>query len=86
MILQVFAMYDVKAASFGAPFFQSTVGLAIRGVTDLVNDPKTTASRYPSDFQLFQLGEYNDHDGSFKLLDRPKLLNPVSDFVVKEGR
>ncbi len=63
MIHQAFTIYDSKAAIYSPPFFQGSRGLAIRMFTDAAKDPKTTISRYPLDFTLFYLGEYDDCSG-----------------------
>jgi len=66
MIQQVFVILDTKADAFGTPFFQHTVGLAMRACADLVRDPSTVVHRHPEDFVLFRLGTYNDQNATFE--------------------
>lgn len=63
MYVQVFAIYDIKAKTFGQPIFQLTEGTARRAFSDLVNDPSTQFNKYPDDFTLFQIGTYDDNSG-----------------------
>lgn len=63
MITKMFSVYDSKAQVFGTPFCFGTVGLALRAFTDLAKDPQSTVSRYPMDFCLFQVGEFDDNKG-----------------------
>lgn len=65
MITKAFAVYDSKAVVYGTPFFMGAVGLAVRAFTDLVNDPKSSVSRYPEDFSLFELADFDDTKGVF---------------------
>ncbi len=83
MLTKMFAVYDGKAAAFGTPFFLPAVGLAVRAFTDLVADPKTTVSRYPSDFTLFQVGEFDDLKGRVIPLSPHLNLGLASAFVVE---
>lgn len=65
MKLKIFSVYDAKAEAYMTPFFLQTKGQAIRGFMDLVSDKNTNVAKYPEDFTLFELGEYDDGRGSF---------------------
>lgn len=64
MKTKMFSLYDSKAKMFGTPFFMPTIGMALRALQDLTNDNQSMVSRHPSDFSLYELGEFNDEDGS----------------------
>lgn len=60
----VFGVRDVKAESFvGNPIFARARGLAVRAFTDAVNDPTHEFGKYPQDYQLFELGEWDEQSG-----------------------
>lgn len=63
MKLKAFALLDMKVGAFGTPFFMAHLGQAIRAVTDLCQDLSTTPGRYPADFALCEIGEYDDNTG-----------------------
>ena len=63
MITKVFSIFDSKAQMFNVPFFMTTTPAAIRSFTDLVNDPNTPVNKHPSDFVLYELGEFDDSVG-----------------------
>ena len=65
MITKIFSVYDSKAEVFGKPFFSGTKGLALRSFTEISNDSASEIGKYPADFTLFELGEYDDSNGSF---------------------
>lgn len=64
MILKLFSVYDDKAKAYMSPFFAATAGLAIRSFSDAIADSNTSVSKYPADFTLFELGEFDDQTGT----------------------
>ena len=63
MILKVFSIYDSKAEAYLQPFFMANKGTAIRAIVDLLGKPDHQFAKYPADFTLFELGEYDDSSG-----------------------
>ena len=63
MITMLFGVYDKKAEAFMSPFTFHTQGQAIRAFSDTVNDPATAMYRHPDDFDLYQIGLFNDNSG-----------------------
>lgn len=74
MDLQVMCTRDVKANSFGRPFFTTSIGEAVRSFGDEVNRAAQDNILYlhPDDFELYVLGVFNTDDGSFTLSERPQ--------------
>lgn len=72
MILKVFSIRDSKAEVFNTPFFQKTHGEAERNFKQLISDEKSTPHKYPDDFDLYHLGEYDDSTGKMTTLDTPQ--------------
>lgn len=63
MTLSVFSVYDKKAEAFMQPFTYAAVGQAVRAFSDTVNDPKSAFYRHPADYDLYQLGTFDDGSG-----------------------
>lgn len=64
--LKAYAVRDAKAEAFPRPpFFVSATGLAVRMFTDACNDPGTELGKYPADFTLFEIGDFDQQDGTF---------------------
>ena len=76
MKMVICSIRDSAADAYGRPFFLSSVGVAIRSFTDEVNRSSEDNQIYqhPEDFDLFELGEFDDTTGRFVLLDVPKQL------------
>lgn len=72
MIQKMFTIRDAKAESFHNPFFQLSHGEAERSFRTAVNDEKTQLHKYPEDFDLYYLGEFDTNNGTFQSLDTPQ--------------
>lgn len=75
MKLVIASVRDVKSEAYGRPFFVNSVGVAIRSFDDEVNRAAEDNIMYhhPADFALFQIGTFDDSDGSIEPMI-PKLL------------
>lgn len=72
MVLKAYSVRDAKSEIFHPPMYKSTHGEAERMFHELVNDEKSTLNKFPEDFDLYHLGEYNDQTGIFSSLDTPQ--------------
>jgi len=83
MKLKVFAVYDSAVGAYLQPFFMQSKGQAIRAWQDTINDPKTQFNAHPSDFTLFELGEYDDSNGTFENLHTKLSLGTALELLSK---
>lgn len=83
MILQVVALFDVKARAFAAPFVSTHLAIAARAFAEAANTPENQVCRHPEDFTLYHLGTFNDETGEFTLL--PTRVNLGSAIDYKTG-
>lgn len=84
MKLKIYSIRDSKAEIFNTPFYQKTHGEAERNFRSLVNDDKSQVHKYPEDYALWYLGEYDDNTGAFQTLDQPQhILNAVQVLMPK---
>ena len=84
MILKAFSIYDVKSEAYSPPFFQNTVGLAVRMFTEAANDPETRIAKYPTDFTLMEIGTFDDSSGTIKPHDANVPLGAALEYVHPE--
>ena len=66
MLFKLFTVYDVVSEVYMQPFCAVTKGSAIRMFAAHVNDPSHPFGKDPKDYILFELGEYEDSNASFK--------------------
>lgn len=83
MILIVMSVRDRAADVFGQPMFVASRGGAIRSFGDEVNraDANNALHKHPEDFDLYELGIYDDSTASFTLEDKPRQLAIGKDLV-----
>lgn len=59
----MYAVRDIKADAFMNPFPVNTPGMAERAFTDVVNDPNQPLHKHPADYQLFEVGSFDEDTG-----------------------
>lgn len=73
------ALYD-RATEAHAPIMTvNTRAEAIRSFRQAVNDPQTPINNNPTDFELYQLGTYNDQTGVITATER-ELIGRAEDY------
>lgn len=83
MRIMIFSLRDSKMAAFMQPFFAPTEAVALRLCSDLVNqaDKQNQVALHPDDFELFQLGEWDDASGALTSLEHARAVVPCSSLV-----
>lgn len=81
MIKKIFSIRDAKSGLFHAPFYKNAHGEAERDFQTMANDEKSIVSKYPEDFDLYYLGEYEDDTGKFNTLDTPQHVAKAVQFT-----
>jgi hypothetical protein len=76
MKLTLCTVKDRAADAYGRPMFVPSTGIAIRSFSDEINRAAEDNQMYnhSDDFDLYELGEFDDNTGLFSLHDQPKLL------------
>lgn len=74
MIYAVLSVRDSALNAFGRPVFVAATGAGIRSFADEVNrvDAQNEMNKHPGDFELFELGTFDDSTGRFLLFETPK--------------
>nr|DAI03088.1 MAG TPA: DNA binding protein [Microviridae sp.] len=85
MKLHVMSVKDNAAQTFGRPFFMPSTGVALRSFTDEVNRAAEDNQLYkhPEDFDLYQLGTFDDETGVFELLTFPKVFARAKEVAIE---
>lgn len=79
MILKILAVKDAGLNTFLQPFFTPHPSAGMRAFADEVNRPDSPMNKHPEDYDLYYIGEYDDHTaqlipGEVHLLARAKEL------------
>ena len=77
----VVSVKDRAASTYGQPLFVPTIGVATRSLQDEVNraDQNNQLHLHPEDFDLYELGEFDDSSGRVSMLDQPRLAARAQD-------
>lgn len=81
MVVKIFNVYDCKSESYGTPFFVKSRGEALRGFGEVSNDVKSTIGKYPGDFTLFEVGEFDVVKGIWTIYPSKVNLGVAIEFV-----
>lgn len=79
--MRIYSIFDSKAGAYLTPFFHRNNATAMRDMEQGVNDPSTGLHKYPADFALFCLAEWDDVAGTIFVLDHPEPLGSLRQFV-----
>lgn len=71
MTQELFAIYDNKASFFMTPWPCRNVGIARREFGAACSNAESAMGKFPADYVLYQIGEYNDNDAVVKSLTPP---------------
>lgn len=66
----LYSVYDKATALYSNPFTCLRDAEATRAFQDLMQDPQAIQSRYPEDFALYRLGNFDDTDGNINTVTR----------------
>lgn len=61
--MKIFTIHDTKAETFLPPINFRNNGEALRAFETTVNDDKTQFHAYPEDYNLIQIGSYDENTG-----------------------
>jgi len=80
MMYRVYSLLDLKTGHYSRPFFALHQADAIRDVIALAESGGNHVSRHPADFQLTNLGEFDDQSGLFSPA-MPTVIGTVQSFA-----
>lgn len=82
MIVKYFAVYDKKAQGFGNVFPSHTLGSAERSLRESVTNKDSPHSKYPDDYNLFHMFDFDDESGLIvETFEPPQLVCEASALV-----
>jgi hypothetical protein len=85
MLSVIVSVKDSAAEAFGRPMYLQSLGVAIRSFTDEVNreDKDNQLYQHPDDFDLYELGVFDDSLGKYELRDNPTVIVRGKDVKIK---
>lgn len=78
--MRIFTVHDSKADAYLPPFYMRTKGEAIRAFETTVKDTNSQFNKYPADYTLVELGEFDEQSASICCHEKPLILENASTF------
>lgn len=78
--MKIFSVHDCKAEAYLPPIFMKTKVEAIRAFQTTVESSDSQFHKYPADFTLVELGEFDETTAAISALDIPLILANASEF------
>lgn len=77
----IVSVKDTAAQAFGRPVFVPAVPVAVRSFRDEVNrkDSSEDLAKHPEDFELYELGTFDDATGVVEVLPVPRMIARAKD-------
>lgn len=72
--MKIYSVRDDAAAAYLPPFYARQNGEAIRMFQNSLSDSQSNFAKWPDQFVLFELGEFNEDTGQITTLPAPKSL------------
>nr|UXQ88114.1 MAG: nonstructural protein [Microvirus sp.] len=66
MKMKIYVIFDSKIEAYHNPFFAQADREALTMIYETAKDPKTTFNKYPEDYTLFYIGNYNQLEGTIE--------------------
>ena len=64
MLLEAYAIKDIKVGEFNTPIFVHNKNTAIRLFSTEVHNPISPLAKFPADYELWLIGRYNTTTGA----------------------
>lgn len=74
MKLVVVSVRDSAVDAFMRPFFVPSTGVAVRSFRDEVSRSESEMHKHPGDYELFEIGAFDEETGRFENLASPRSL------------
>lgn len=79
--MKIFTVHDSKAEAYLPPFYMKTRGEALRAFETTVKDTNSQFNKYPHDYTLVELGEFDEQTASICTHEKPYIIDNASSFI-----
>lgn len=76
--MKLFSVHDSKAGAYLPPAVFRNAGDAIRACVMQRNNPESLISKFPEDFALFEIGNWDELTGTCETLPTPHHVGKIS--------
>lgn len=76
----MYTVHDAAALAYLPPFTTPSERDALASFEQAANDPQSNIHKYPADFTLMQIAEWDEREGVLLKLSEPKILGNALKF------
>lgn len=80
-MMKVFSVYDVKAEAYLPPWVAQTTAVALRRFEATAGEPNSDFARFAADYTIFEIGEWNEDNGSIVMYEAKHNLGTALQFL-----
>lgn len=84
MIYSVCAVKDRAIDAFNRPIYVPTIGVAIRSFNDEVARKDSEMANHPEDYDLYELGQWDDQTAIYTALEAPRVITRAQDVKISD--
>lgn len=77
---KLYAVRDIKVGVFAEPFPGQSEGAVLRGLKAAVEGGQGDIAKWPADFDLYEVAEFNSEDGTIQALMQPRHITNAGVF------
>ena len=77
--MKLYSIRDTKMNTYNAPVGSPNVAVITRDLTEIVNNPEHRWSKHASDFELFEVAEYDEKTGVITAPEKPDFILTLSE-------
>jgi len=78
---KIYCVRDRKSNSYWKPVYDRDHVMAIRSFEDTCKQSESLLHKWPNDFELMYLGEFDEVTGKFTVLDVPTVMAEPNQFL-----
>ncbi|AZL82930.1 nonstructural protein [Apis mellifera associated microvirus 29] len=79
--MKIFTVHDSKAEAYLPPFYMKTKGEALRAFETTVKDTNSQFNKYPHDYTLVELGNFDENSAAIVTHQAPLILANASEYI-----
>jgi len=79
--MKMYSVYDIKSKIYHPPTLCHNTGHATRMFTSIFSKPGSVMNEFPHDFQIFEIGAFDDQTSVIETLVNPTFVCSVADLI-----
>lgn len=83
MKLQIYTIFDRKMVSYMKPMYPTHLVEIQRNLTEVMKDENANIAKFPEDYELYRLGEWDTESAEYILENKPVFIQQISEFKPK---